>query len=707
MHNEEEYKFSKEAKSEADKKMEAQGIPVYMERLELSDEQKKRLIEEVFAEFKVLKEERENKHLEKKWLALDNQYEGKLNEDTRRQFNLNRGVTKVKIDKIVKYAKQAFFESDPVFSISPRPEFYKNSGLEVTAKQQDFLDYKMDNLPFEPEIDLVFHSSAVKGTGILKIFHDIKREKRRREERYEAKIAPVIDPVTKQPVIQNGQPVLENTGLKEFLSAWPKAAKDYPGYLRELAGGKTIEFVADYKETTYNDPRPKSIDLKDFYCRLNTNGYEGLKTTKLTVERQNYVYWDLKREEKEDKFYDIDKLIADEKEKDGKLKNHETLDFDILECVYYFKLKPEDEEETKIVCWISEDKKIVIGSILYQYYAIPCCYIPFYIKRKKTGFYQPGVAEDLTDNNLAENAILNLTLESAHISNTVTPITNNPDVMSQFLERRFAHGVPIEAKAGEIDFLQKYMRQTDIGGLMNILLLLAQADDDASGVSAGMSGKEAPLDPTAPASKTIALLKASSIDINDYIRHLIPSFNEIGYILLAMYYQMSKEGRKYTARPENVVGENPFGMLERNEMIARTNIQAKAYAYDFDKVNEKAQDLALYQTIRMEPLVAKNPEAVYTLLKNIIENWSIKWKNISAKVIPSLEDFKKMQLQAALQGVAMYVNGVLENSKVTGVEPSFDINALLPVVADIQAQLVTPPAPEVQKEQEKANGATQ
>lgn len=702
MHNNEEYKFSKEQKSEADKKMEAQGIPVYMERLELSDEQKKRLVEEIFAEFKVLKEEREAKHLEKKWQALDNQYDGKLNEDTRRQFNLNKGVTKVKIDKIVRYAKQAFFESDPVFAITPRPEFYKNSGLEVCSKQQDFLDYKMDNLPFEQEIDLVFHSAAVKGTGILKIFHDIRREPRRREERYEAKIVSVIDPINKQPVVMNGQQVLENRGLKEFLSNWPSAAEKYPGYLKQLASGKDIEFVVDYKETVYNDPRPKFIDLKDFYVRINTNGYDGLKTTRLTVERQNYTYWDLRREEKEEKFYDIDKLISDEKEKDGKKKNYENLDFDILECVYYFRLNDNDSEETKIVVWVDEDKKIVIGSVLYQYYAIGSCYIPFYIKRKKTGFYQPGVAEDLTDNNLAENAILNLTLESSHITNTVTPITNKPEVMSQFLEKRFAHGVPIEAKAGEIDFLQKYMRPTDVGGLIQILLMLSQFDDDLSGVSAGMSGKENPLDPQAPASKTIALLKASSIDINDYIRHLISSFNEIGYILLAMYYQMSKEGRKYTIRPENVVGENPFGVLERNDMIARTNIQARAYAYDFDKVNEKAQDLALYQTIRTEPLVAKNPEAVYTLLKNIIENWSIKWKNIATKVIPSLEDFKKMQLQTAMQGVAMYIQGVLKNSKVTGVEPEFDVKAMLPMLADMQAMMVTPPAPEVQKQQEKA-----
>jgi hypothetical protein len=453
--------------------------------------------------------------------------------------------------------------------------------------------------------------------------------------------------------------------------------------------------VASYKETTYNDPRAKFVNLKDFYVRLNTDGYAGLKTTKLIVKRENYNYWELLTEEKKGNFTDIEKLVSDEKTPDKKIANYENLDWDVLKCTYYFKLDEKDEEATKIVCWISEEKKIILGVADYPWYAIDCVYIPYYYKKKYEGFYQPGIAEDLTDNNLAENAILNLTLEGAYIGNTVTPITKDPKVMAQFLEKRFTHGVPIEGDAKNIDFLQKYMRPTDIGGL--IMQYLVKGDDDASHITSGMSGQETPSDPNAPASKTIALLRQSGIDIDDFIMHVIPSFNEIGYILLNMYYQMSKEGVDYQPRPERVVGKNPFATLERNDMIARTNLQAMAYAYQFDKVNEKNEDLALYQVVRQEPLIAKNPEAVYTLLKNIVENWSVKWKNISNKLLPSLSDFKKMQVQTALQGVALYVKSVLDNSKMTNTEPEFDVKALLPVIADLEAMLVTPPSEEAIK----------
>ena len=684
-------KFKKEPKSASDKKMKDEGIPVYMEKLELSDSQKKRAVKEIRAEIKAIQEERDNDQLEKKWEALENQYKGKVTDDELSQFNLNRNVTKVKIDNIVTACSEAFFESDPMYAITPRPEYGKNN-IEVCAKQQDFLDYKVDNLPFMPELDLVYHSAAVKGAGWLEIFYDIKREDRRREESYEAKMEQVDD--------GQGNITMVSRGLEEFLSNWPDAAIDHPGYIKRLMDGKDIEFVADYKETIYNDPRPKYHDIKDVYVRFKTDGLEGLKTTRLIAIKENFTYWELKREEADGKFYDIDELVMKE---GNRPDNFETLDFDIFKCTYYFRMKEDEDKETKVVLWIAEDKKIIIGSTLYPYYSVGCTLIPFYVKRKVKGIYQPGVAEDMTDSNLAENAILNMTLETAYIGNIVTPITKDPDVQAQFLEKRFAPGVPIEADANSIDFLQKYMKPADIGGLLSLMQYLVLGDDQVSRVSSLMSGAESPFDPNAPARKTMALLQQSGRGVMDYVKHLLPSFNEIGYILLAMYFQMSKQGKAYAPKPERVVGNNPFATLNRNEMVARTNIQAQAFAFVEDKVNEKVLDLSLYQAVRQEPLIAKNPDAVHFLLKTLVEGWSKKWKNAALKVIPSMEQFQKQKLEAALNGVVMYANKVLEESKVTGVDPQLDPEQLLAVVSDLQSQLVTNVDPEVQKERDKQN----
>lgn len=673
------YKLTPESKTEYDKKQEATGIPIYLEKLELDDETKKRLVKEVFDELDVIKEQRETDKLEQKWDALDRQYEGKLDEDTRRMFNLSKQTTKVKIDKAVNMELDALFQSDPIYAVTPRPEFAKNYGIEICQAQQDFLDYKLDVLPFRQGIEPVLHSSNLKGTGWLKIVHDIKQVDRKREERY--------------------------TDLAEFLRNWPDAMIDYPGLVKRLQEGKEITIIAEYKDTIKNDPGFKAVDLKNFYCRTNVDGYDGLKSTQLTAERIAYTYWELRQEEAKGTLFDIDKLIEDEKAEDKKVKNYQTKTFNILECVYSARLKESDKKCTKIVLWIDEEKKCIIGSILYPWMMIDCYYLPFYVKYKKAGcIYQPGIGEDLTDNNIAESVILNVMLESAYINNLITPLTKDEDVIAQFNENRFTPGLPIHGKPGDVDFLQKYQKPPDINGLMNVLYYIQQSNDDVSKVTSAMSGRESPIDPDAPASKTIALLQYSQVDIQAYLKNLAPSFNEIGYILLNMYYQISKEGVKYRIGAERVVGGDPFGVMERSDLIARTAIQTMAYAYSFEKNQENAKDLALYQTIRMEPLIARNPEAVHLMLKHIINSWSEKWKNIGDKLMPSVEDLKKQEYAIVLQAVVQYIQAVVQDAKVTGTQPQFNLQALLPMVNDLKAGLATAPDPEaIKAQQEQAN----
>jgi len=695
--NNQEVKLEKTDKKDSEKTIEEGALPIYMEKLDLSDEQKKRAIKEIEAELDEIKKEREEDNLEEKWDALDDQYEGKATEDTMRQFNLNKNVTKVKIDAIVLGVMEAFFDSDPLFAITPRPEFGSKVGQDVADKQQDFLDYKLDKLPFQPEMELVGHSGTVKGTGWLEVVYDIQREPRKREEHYEAKLTQVQDPNT-------GQPVMQSQGLIEFLKNWPSAAKDYPGYIKTLQSGKDITLVANYKQVVYNDPRPRYHDIKHVWVRLKTDGYEGMKTTRLYSIVENFTYWELKKEEKAEKFYDIDKLV--DLEVNGEMpENFETLDFDIWKCTYYFKMNEDDTDEIKVVLWINREKKIVIGSTLYPYYAIPANLIPFYIKRKKKGIYQHGVAEDLTDSNMAENAILNLTLESAYMQNTITPITKDPDVHTQFLEKRFYPGVAIDGDPKQVDFLQRHMQPMNMNGLIQLIQYMVQGDDEVSRVSSLMTGRESPTDPSAPARKTLALLRQSGRGVMDYIKHLMPSFNEIGYIMLAMYYQMSTQGQAYTPNPERVVGGDPFAVMTRNDMVARTNIETRAYAFEEDKVNEKVLDLSLYQTIRSEPLIAKNPNAVYTLLNQLVTGWSKKWKNISKRIIPTFDEFQKMQLQTAVAGVKQYTQALAQEKATTGVEPEMDPNKLVALIADLEAQLVTNVDPKVKKEQEKQANA--
>lgn len=701
---------SKESPQE--KTQEENDVPVYMSRLKYDDETVERLRTEVFDEFESIKEERDKEKLEQKWDMLDNQFNGKLKENPDQQFNLHRQTTKIKITKIVNRAAKAFLKSDPIYSISPRPEYAREIGQDVCEKQEDFLDHKMDEvIPFKIPVRKAILSAAVKGTGILKVYHEIKREHRRREEVYQGVVVPaldqqgipIIDPRTGKVAIDDSK----NTGLVDFTTTYPEAQSKYPGYIKKLLEGKRVEIVVEYDETVYNDPMPKNVDLKNFYVRLNTEGYEGLKSTLLIVERVEYSWWELKKEERKGNFINVDELMyekKDDKSNKNVIKNYRRKSYPILECVYYFKEKESDEEEKKIICWFDEDKKIFLGAMNYPYYGVDCCYIPFYMKSQVDGFYQPGIAEDLTDSNIAEDAILNFILEGAWISNTVTPITDEgSSVDTQFLEKRFVHGIPITTEGGKpVDFLNKYMRPFDTVGLLNMLNYLIKNDDDLTGVSSLMTGRADPIDPRAPASKTMALLEESGENIEDYILVMLGSFNAIADVLLQMYHQIAGEhGLRYRRRADAVVGGDPFGVINRYEMVAKTNIQSQAMGFNFERMNEKRENLALLQVVRTDPFFAQNPEAIYVVLKTLIKSWSPMWKNIINKVIPPMEQFKMKQLETAVQAVDAYVQAKVKNAQVTGVQLEFDPAELVQTVQQYVQEAITPPPPEEVKRREQ------
>lgn len=714
-------------KTREQEKQEEMHIPAYMTQVDLNDKEKKELMKQFNLESDAIEAEWQKEGVVEDFDSKDNQYEGDLAEIEDQQFNLHTPTTKVKVDTASSAAKKAFLQSDPMFSVTPRPEFAQEGGDRTCKNQQEYLDYKLDEgeIPFKSPLGKVIHSAAVKGIGILKIPHAIKREKRKRQEYYKGTPIYLVQETNEkgqalEPLrLEHDQftdylkehpkpdfAVIANKGLEDFLSSYPDAEEKHKGYVKKLAEGKEIEIIVEYEDTTYNDPLPKNVKPQNFRCRLSTDGYEGLKTTRLLYEIEEYTWWELKKEEESGKFFDIDDLkykhengtVVERNGKRVKRKNYENETFEILEAVFYHRVDPEDEEETKYRVWIDKETKTIIGITFYPYYAVDCYYIPFYVFDIWDGFLQPGIAKYLTDTNLAQNSMLNFSLEGFWITNMVTPITKSgSEADEQFLAKEFVHGLPITAEPGDIDFLQKYMRPFDVAGATRLMEVLTRSSDDVSRISSNTTGGESQLDPNAPAQKTIALLKVSGLNIEDYIDNLLKSFNEVGKVILQLTYQMSKEGKKYKIRGKGA----DFGEISRPEMIARTNIQSQAKAFDFDELNTKRELMAFYQGFRQEPVIAQNPEGVYMLMRTIVKKWSPMFRNIVDDLLPAPEEFKQEQLQVAVQAMAIYVKGKLQQAKTTNTSPEFDLDEIVALIAQAQQENVTPPSDEVVAEREK------
>lgn len=686
------------------------NVPGYKERCSYSEDQIKRLKDELFKAYTRLQDERKSEKLDEKWDGLEAQYAGEMADDTGLEFNLSVPVTQVKCDTVERLALKAFLESDPKFTVTPRPQTARMDKWDVIVNRQaDYLDYKFDEtIDVESPLRKILHNSVLLGVGIMKIPYEYLRKRRRREEQYSAKID--VDPATRQP---------RQPGLEAFLRQYPDAVN--PGseghwVIKDLLAGKDVVFKANFNDLVYDDPNPSFVNIRDFFVSKNCEGYVGLCDEKLTIERQSYTWWELKKAEANGDFENIEacKSIVNDETTPGDPRgdgDYKTRPYEVIECVYHFNEKEGSEDiadEVRLIVWLEVKSKTYLGAIYYPYDLVDCYYIPFYVKNKKAGFYKGGIGEDLTQSNLAQNALLNFMLTEAWQQLMTTPIIRKGSTIAdQFLNKRWKPGVPLEVPTStmafdqELQFLDKPQRLV-AQQMMPILAFLGKYDADRTGITdLASTGANDPTDPTAPAAKTAMLLKASGINISDYINCLLPSFNRIGEIVLGLTYQMTQKGsgRPYRQRElqSKVVGGNPFGEITRDDMIAKTNIQSRAAGFDFDKVNEKRENLALFQVLRMDPILNQNPEGVYTLARTLVQSWSPMWKNKIDQLLPDPGTFQMNQLKVAIQALQVYLQQIVQQAKVTGVAPAPDMKQFVGLAAQMMQQAVNPLPKEAQK----------
>lgn len=720
------YSLRPQDKKEVKRNETLDDVPNYRIRLDLDENQRERLTKQFQEEFRALLNERNTLGLPAKWAALDRQYDGIMKKNSKLSFNLHTHQSKIKTDAIVRALNEAFLDSQPMVDVTPRPEFWKEqdkSGDDVCEKQQQFIQYEMEeNIQPSADITRVGMCAVKKFVGVMKLEWLYEKELRKREESYVGENEIVG-------VDQQGQPQVENKALKEFEGNYPNwHERGYASLHDRIAKGGTVNLVVEYLDTLYNSAKWRHVSIEDFYVRNSTFYNDGLKKAHLVVERDTMTYWELLKKEKNEEFENVDDICqmypTASMSEGGTKIDYKNNDYSVLEATIYFKLDENDEEETKIKAWFAEidgeqekqtdgQRYELFGAILYPYFAFDIDYKAFYVKLNNDGFYggAKSIMWDLKDSNVAQDAILNLSLHSMYIRNILTPIVKEgSEIEAMFIENRWQDGrpLPVDAMTEKVEDAMAFVQYPQIN-LQDFLALGAQMqkiDSDVSGVNPGISGRESPSDPHAPATKTIALLNQSGINIKDYIRTFLPSFNAMVSDTLQLYYQMSQEGKKFKVsyKSRKVTGQDAFASITRDEMVARTNIQARASAFAFDKVSEKQDNMMGYQMLATSPVAATQPEAYYKALILALGSISPAWKSFTETDILSPKEFQQKQQQVAVQAVAKLLELKQLQAKVVGGQvPPLNPQEAGAAVTQAQAESANPAlAQHVQEQQKKA-----
>jgi hypothetical protein len=651
-------------------------VPEYQIKLKLTPDQQVELSKNSFLEFEALKDDRKAHNLESAWADRDAQYDGDLAPIKNLDFAIDVRESKIKVDSVVRAVCEAFLpDSGDMIDVTPRPETARNDGYQIAEKQQQFLDFAIDEeIKPEQAIRKIATSAAKKYVGIGKLCWEFSQETRRREEHWEGKL-------TQVGTAPDGRPLVDNEGLRNFLSTYPDAPVRYRKQVETLMAGKNVDVVVKYKETISNNPVLKYIKIEDFYVRNDCQGNNGLKSEHLIAERQRYTYWELKKLQDDGDFENIEALWdspATAGSDPGNADDYRTRTYEVIEFTTYVCLSDQDDEETKIKWWAGEESKAFLGAIVYPYYSIDVDYIGYWITDNDKGFYgdAQSMMFDMRDTHIAQDALISLILQSIYIRNIITPIVRDGSkTEAQFLENEFKTGRPIvvDDLTDDVNKAMSFVNwpATDTNGALVMLEKMKRIGSDVSRVSDMVSGGESEIDPNAPAQKTIALLQQSGIGIKDYIRTFLPSFNIFAGNLLQLYYQMSTEDRRYRIRSKSnqVTGKGIFDTLTRDQMVVRTSVQSRASAFAFDKVMEKREGIAAYQLVSQNSYSMQLPQVQYKALLTMLSTMGGRWKTMAETDLPSPEEFKQQQMMIAMEALKQLFGQIQAQAKTTGVKP--------------------------------------
>lgn len=585
--------------------------------LNLSEEKKIEIVDNILAEIDVIDADR------KPYLTKVKQYRNQYNqivEETSTPFpgcfNLNVPITPKNVDTCLSQTEEAFEDVDPKWSIQTPPD--KNL-IPARDIQEKTLDYYSDSEMEDCEAwTMVYHDAFLLGTGFLAMV--FKRE-----------FTKVRD-------------YIEYSTLEQFQKDYPDTWYKYPNYITSLFKGETIRLVVEYNQEVIRSAKPEHLEWEDVYVPLNTDGLEGMLKARIVARyvpmRWEEIYIAEKRGDYNRNVSEILKLKVDSS---GQVTSDIDPDymkkvFDTFEVQYFVDIDGDFIEE-RCLFNIEKTHKVCLRDIRYPYNHNRPYVIPYYIQKTQKGIYQPGLGEKLQSLNIALNAILNHTLNSSIIANSLSlKVRSGSDAIRALYEHQWYPGSILELMNPN-DVQQFQFNTPNLSSLINLFALVERFGEDVSGIVNYLVGKESGEDPQAPASKTIALMRKSEIKLRRYIKCLKRSNNEAGYQALRLIYQFVPK-----SRIAKILGISEQQVTNVFQYPLKAITQASGFA--IEKMFEKRDNMEMAGMLMKDPIVFNDAKRRVTLYRIVAKDYGSNWDKKIETVLPTVQEIRIMEQQA-------------------------------------------------------------
>ena len=618
-------------------------LPIGFKPVELDNEQHDQILDLITNNIEEIIRSRQDEGLEEDWQANQDQYDGILptkEYPSERSANFNFPITADVVDTLFAQTERGIFFNTPIVGVEPAPfeahEEEPGIDVEISEKKEEFLDFKFtDDVPIKSGSEFARFQACLHGNGFMRLSWLYKTEPQYDEEKYE--------------------------GLKDI----EKFKKNYPDWvdepemvkrMRKLEKDKTVNVEVEYDVVVHNDPIPESVDINDFIIHPLV---KDLQSAGFIAERQSMTGDEILREVK-NKFFRkdcIDKIKENNAEfqsdtEDEKTSNkfHNT-DFEIFRVCFKHSFDPKQPQK-RYLAFVLYDREKSTRKCLLQIFYYPWWhnrwdYIDVYISpKRRKGIYRDGLAIMLRDPQALANVSLDIMVDSG-ISQVIPSFKGrkgNKKQISGELSKGHYAGVIYWLDNPETDLINLEVGGRNIQFMEHILAGAERMSQLRSGIGSGLSGRNLPQDPNAPAAKESLLLGQASIRIGPFLDRMQESlFRETAYQTIQLYYQFQPSGVRY--RVLGGAGQMAFPTLTRDELRKREHYTPMGSAEYLDQGDKLQKDQLVVKLSLEHPDLRGFAPARRFMLKEIIKDLGTPYRRKLNKIVPTEEQMNRMELE--------------------------------------------------------------
>ena len=475
-----------------------------------------------------------------------------------------------------------------------------------------------------------------------------------------------------------------DNALMDFKEDFPSAEeggmeeKEYRAYLRDLEKEPEtgIEIPVEYEDYKFRGVRVDIIDRRDFIIHKDI-----IDPEKAKVKGQRFwqSWYEIVARYESGEYGEDNggeslealkaKLGGEKDDKEEKNPDYTKKRLECVKAIYKYDVDDCKKKEEALLITIIKDEESGVEYLLrcenYGFWHGRDFFIPFRID-EGDGFDGEGFAEKLWDINLYANAAHNQRIDRGTIANI--PFfkgRKGADVEESRLE--LAKGIVYWLEHPD-DFEQVRIQGAPITDLIAEEQMLERMGELTTKITTSATGKESATDPRAPATKTLALLQQQDIGISDYIDCLDPSFAELAYQILSLYYEFGfndEEEGEGTVIRELTGDKYKFEPLTRQELkIKGMEFGLRCSTTGMNELVEEAKFKEIAGLLIQTPEIMQDRVRFWNVIREMVDRSGLE---ISSDILPTPEQMEKENLkrikQALRELVKERMQGISEEAR--------------------------------------------